>query len=270
MQWPEFLCPAGPVDDEIPSALSLAQKARGFATTAVANRWCRQAAEQEMRNNIAELRAKMMSEAGNDAANTYRLAELMQNLQVIIIQQLWMSFTRRLCLQVQNFTQFLWQIIKSQSWERQKEKSEKIKEQLQVFIQFHYIWLHVLNNRNDAFGWLCRDIWTTGASGVAATVNRARTRWAVCRNISGEKWRSTSEVGELAFVGQILGTFVKMWVFLKSTEGKAEADKIQERVGRIQELRKALRAVFKNTNVPQKLEPCTQVRHFNLNPALCR
>lgn len=41
-----------------------------------------------MRNNIAELRAKMMSEAGNDAANTYRLAELMQNLQVIIIQQL--------------------------------------------------------------------------------------------------------------------------------------------------------------------------------------
>lgn len=54
-----------------------------------------------MRDNITELRAKMMSQAGNEAANTYRLAELMRNLQVIIIQQALMSFTRRLYLQVQ-------------------------------------------------------------------------------------------------------------------------------------------------------------------------
>lgn len=78
------LCPAGTVDDEIPSDLSLAQKAKGFTTTAVANRWCRQSAEQEMRDNIAELRAKMMSQAGNEAANTYKLSELMRHLQVLI------------------------------------------------------------------------------------------------------------------------------------------------------------------------------------------
>lgn len=79
------LCPAGTVDDEIPSILSLAQKAKGFATTAVSNRWCRQAAEKEIRDNIAELRTKMMSQAENKAANIYRLSELMRNLQVIII-----------------------------------------------------------------------------------------------------------------------------------------------------------------------------------------
>lgn len=58
-------------------------------------------------------------------------------------------------------------------------------------------------------------------------------------------------------------------MFLKSTEGKAKADKVQERVGRIQELREALREAFKNADVPQKWEPCVQVRHFFLNPALC-
>lgn len=41
-----------------------------------------------MRDNIAELRAKMMSQEGNEAANTHKLAELMRNLQVIIFQQL--------------------------------------------------------------------------------------------------------------------------------------------------------------------------------------
>lgn len=40
-----------------------------------------------MRDSIAELRAKMMSQTGNQADNTYRLAELMRNLQVIIIQR---------------------------------------------------------------------------------------------------------------------------------------------------------------------------------------
>lgn len=40
-----------------------------------------------MRDSIAELRAKMMSQTGNEADNTYRLAELMRNLQVIIIQR---------------------------------------------------------------------------------------------------------------------------------------------------------------------------------------
>lgn len=40
-------------------------------------------------------------------------------------------------------------MIKSQSWERQKEKSEKIKEKLKVFIQFCHILLQV--SRSQCF-----------------------------------------------------------------------------------------------------------------------
>lgn len=60
-------------------------------------------------------------------------------------------------------------------------------------------------------------------------------------------------------------------MFLKSTEGKAEAYKVQERVGKIQQLREALREqeALKNGDVPQKSDPCVQVRHFGLNPAHC-
>lgn len=60
-------------------------------------------------------------------------------------------------------------------------------------------------------------------------------------------------------------------MFLKSTEGKAEAGRVQERVGRIQELREALgeEAAFKSAAVPQTWEPCVKVRHFSLHPALC-
>lgn len=50
-----------------------------------------------------------------------------------------------------------------------------------------------------------------------------------------------------------------------------EAYKVQERVGRIQQLREALREeeAFKNGVVPQKSDPCVQVRHYGLNPAQC-
>lgn len=57
--------------------------------------------------------------------------------------------------------------------------------------------------------------------------------------------------------------------FIKSTEGKAEAYKVQERVGRIQQLREALREedALKNGDLPQKWDPYVQVRHFGQNPA---
>lgn len=43
-----------------------------------------------------------------------------------------------------------------------------------------------------------------------------------------------------------------------------EADRVQERVRKIQELREALRheAAFKTADVPQKWKPCIQVRHL--------
>lgn len=48
----------------------------------MANRWSRRAAQRELRDTIAELQVEMMSQTGNEADNTCRLAELMQNLQV--------------------------------------------------------------------------------------------------------------------------------------------------------------------------------------------
>lgn len=51
-------------------------------------------------------------------------------------------------------------------------------------------------------------------------------------------------------------------MFLKSTEGKVEASRVEERLGRIQQLREALReeAALKNRDVPPKWNPCVQVR----------
>lgn len=77
------LYPSGLLDDETPSALALAQKARSLVTKATAERWCPRATEQEIRDNIMELRTRMMSEGENEVQDTYRLAELTQNLQVI-------------------------------------------------------------------------------------------------------------------------------------------------------------------------------------------
>lgn len=81
----DFLCPPGLLDDETPAALALAQKARSFVTKAVAICWCPRVTEQKIRDNIAELRAKIMSQTGNEVDNTYRLAQLTQNLQVIYL-----------------------------------------------------------------------------------------------------------------------------------------------------------------------------------------
>lgn len=51
-------------------------------------------------------------------------------------------------------------------------------------------------------------------------------------------------------------------MLLKPTEGKGDGEQVQERVARIQQLRDALREeTLKNGAVPEKREPCDQVRH---------
>ncbi|KAI3351787.1 hypothetical protein L3Q82_020618, partial [Scortum barcoo] len=91
--------PQGLLDDETPSALALAQKARGLVTKATAKRWCPRATEREIRDKIMDLRAAMMSQGGNEFHSTLKLAELTQNLQ----------------------------IVKNQSWEKRRDESKEIK-----------------------------------------------------------------------------------------------------------------------------------------------
>lgn len=76
--------PALFLSDEIASALALAQKVRGFITTATADVWYPRATEQDIRDKIAEVRAEMMSQQGKEVRSIHRLAELTQNLQVIL------------------------------------------------------------------------------------------------------------------------------------------------------------------------------------------
>lgn len=55
---------------------------------------------------------------------------------------------------------------------------------------------------------------------------------------------------------------MRMGVLLISTEGKGDAKQVQERVERIQQLREALREeTLKTGAVPEKCDPCDQVRH---------
>ncbi|XP_040904848.1 osmotic avoidance abnormal protein 3 isoform X2 [Toxotes jaculatrix] len=92
------ITPQGLLDDEAPSALALAQKVRSLETKATVGRWCPRATEQEIRDGIMHLQNVMKSQ-GDSEVNTYRLAELTQNLQV----------------------------VKNQSWEKRREESKKIK-----------------------------------------------------------------------------------------------------------------------------------------------
>ncbi|XP_031175320.1 kinesin-like protein klp-20 [Sander lucioperca] len=94
-----YIHPRGLLDDETLSALALAQKAKNLVTKATVNRWCPRAIEQKIRDDIADLRTVMMSQGESDVHNTFRLAELTQNLQ----------------------------IVKNQCWEKRREELKKIK-----------------------------------------------------------------------------------------------------------------------------------------------
>ncbi|TNN64778.1 hypothetical protein EYF80_024973 [Liparis tanakae] len=74
--------PQGLLDDETPCALALAQKASGLVTKATVYRWFPRANEQKIRESIVEQRNTMMSQGGSEVHNTFRLAELTQNLQL--------------------------------------------------------------------------------------------------------------------------------------------------------------------------------------------
>lgn len=62
----------------------MAQKVRGLVTKATVGHWSPRTAAQEIRENITDLRAMMMSQGEHAVDDTYRLAELMQNLQVTV------------------------------------------------------------------------------------------------------------------------------------------------------------------------------------------
>ncbi|KAF7668460.1 hypothetical protein LDENG_00011970 [Lucifuga dentata] len=101
--------PQGLLDDETPSALAVAQKVRGLVTKATVGCWCPREAEQEIRGKIMDLRAMVMSKGQSAVDDTYRLAELAQNLQ----------------------------IVKNQSWEKRREDSEKIKAKIKCYQSPH-------------------------------------------------------------------------------------------------------------------------------------
>ncbi|XP_061786642.1 kinesin-like protein KIF3A isoform X2 [Nerophis lumbriciformis] len=95
-----FIQPQGDMDGETLSALSLAEKVQRLSTKAAAARcWRPREAEREIRGRVTTLRREMMAEAGSEACDdTLRLAELVQNLQ----------------------------IVKDQAWERRRKESEGI------------------------------------------------------------------------------------------------------------------------------------------------
>ncbi|XP_047190406.1 kinesin-like protein KIF17 [Scophthalmus maximus] len=93
------ISPQGLLDDETPSALALAQRARSLVTKATVGRWCPKATEREIRDKILDVQTLMMSQGESEAPNIHRLAELTQDLQ----------------------------IVKNQSWASRREESNKIK-----------------------------------------------------------------------------------------------------------------------------------------------
>ncbi|XP_061758106.1 centrosomal protein of 290 kDa [Nerophis ophidion] len=94
-----FIQPQGDMDGETPSALSLAKKVQRLSTKAAACCWRPGETEREIRGCVTTLRRVMMAETGSEACeDTLRLAELVQNLQ----------------------------IVKDQAWERRRKESERI------------------------------------------------------------------------------------------------------------------------------------------------
>ncbi|KAM7417744.1 hypothetical protein PAMA_017405 [Pampus argenteus] len=114
-----------PQDDETPSALALAQKVRSLVTKAAVSCWCPRATEEDIRSCIMDVRNVMMSQGENVAHNTYRLAELTHNLQ----------------------------IVKDQSWEKRRKESEKIKVQIKSCqspnSNWHFSGDHSINRRES-------------------------------------------------------------------------------------------------------------------------
>ncbi|KAK9518015.1 hypothetical protein VZT92_023344 [Zoarces viviparus] len=174
--------PQGLLDDETPSALALAQKARSLVTKATVYRWCPRATERKIRGNIVDQRNVMMSQGESEVHNTLRLAELTQNLQ----------------------------IVKNQSWEKRREESKKIKGKTQS-----------------------------------------------CRTPDNNLQSSDHREGTDTM--KYLQAQLKQEMEEHIREGKGDVEKVQERVGRIQQLRDALREeTLKGGAAAEKSDLCQQ------------
>ncbi|KAL6117710.1 uncharacterized protein ACO6RY_15440 [Pungitius sinensis] len=174
--------PQGLLDDETPSALALAQKARSLVTVATVYRWCPRATERKIRDDMVDQRNAMMSQGKSDVQYTMRLAELTQDLQV----------------------------VKNQSWEKRREESKKIEGKRQS----------------------CR----TPNSNVHSSDAREGTD--TMKHLQAQLKKEMEE---------------------HIREGKGDVEKVQERVGRIQQLRDALREeTQKSGPATEKLDLCQQ------------
>ncbi|KAM8908130.1 uncharacterized protein AB9W97_005644 isoform 3-T4 [Spinachia spinachia] len=162
--------PTGLLDDETPSALALAQKARSLVTMATVYRWCPRATEQKIRDNIVDQRNAMMLQGESDVRYTLKLAELTQDLQV----------------------------VKNQSWEKRREASQKIK----------------------------------GISQSCRTPNR---------NVHSSDHRGGTDT--MKYLRAQLRKEMEEHI----REGTGDVEKVQGRVGRIQQLREALREETQET-----------------------
>ncbi|XP_053179543.1 chromosome-associated kinesin KIF4 [Scomber japonicus] len=180
-----------PQDDETPSALAFAQKVSSLVTKAAIGCWCPKATEQEIRGCIMDVRNAMMSQGENAVHNTYRLAELVQNLQ----------------------------IVKDQSWEKRREKSQKMKDKIKVL--------------TDSFQSLNSNWHFTGDHSVN----------------HGESTDALKYLQEQ--LRQEMEDHIK--------EGKGNVEKVQDRVTRINQLRETLEEeTAKNGAAAEKSDLCHQ------------
>ncbi|KAM8908129.1 uncharacterized protein AB9W97_005644 isoform 2-T3 [Spinachia spinachia] len=192
--------PTGLLDDETPSALALAQKARSLVTMATVYRWCPRATEQKIRDNIVDQRNAMMLQGESDVRYTLKLAELTQDLQV----------------------------VKNQSWEKRREASQKIKGISQVpsksLNPFHSLTEgDTLGNEQHAVHWF----------------------WQSCRTPNRNVHSSDHRGGTDTM--KYLRAQLRKEMEEHIREGTGDVEKVQGRVGRIQQLREALREETQET-----------------------
>ncbi|KAJ8337566.1 hypothetical protein SKAU_G00365320 [Synaphobranchus kaupii] len=100
--------PQGLVDEETPHALALAQRVRGLVTHVApghCGKWSPQAAARELREQIQDLRTKMVTQAECEEGDTRRLEELIRALQG----------------------------VKDQDWEKRRQQSKELKEKIKQY-----------------------------------------------------------------------------------------------------------------------------------------
>ncbi|XP_035267348.1 trichohyalin isoform X1 [Anguilla anguilla] len=163
--------PQGLLDEETPHALALAQRVRGLVTRTAprhCGKWSPQAAAREIREQIRDLRTKMVAQSECEEGDTRRLEELIRALQV----------------------------VKDQDWEKRREQSKEIEEKRKQY---------------------------QARSAMERTPSRTTDQ-------QGETERRTH-----------LQELLREEMEAHLREGRVGVEESQRRVGRIQQLREALR-----------------------------